>query len=140
LPPADAPPDDDLARASFLEQGPVDGDTVVERGRIGVIGRHAVVDRPGAHPDPLGGGGSRRAAAVAASGEQRTAVDVEVDPRIVPVRIRRGDRVDAGLVHAEVSDLCSVDVPARHVAQQDLLVRRGQRTPAGEVVGRGIVG
>ena len=42
--------DDDALRRLDLEQPAVHGDAVVERGGIGMVGRHAVVDRPRVHP------------------------------------------------------------------------------------------
>ena len=71
--------DHDAFGRAQLEQGAVHGDAVVERGRVGVVGRHAVVDRPDVHP-------ARVAAIVAMSRHaspppaiERAAVDVEQD-------------------------------------------------------------
>ncbi len=50
LPPADPPPTTMRSGGPFLEQAAVHGHAVVERGRVRMVGRHAVVDRPGVQP------------------------------------------------------------------------------------------
>ena len=69
--------DDDVGRAVIAQQHSVRGNAIVEGRRVGMVGRHPVVDRPDAHTNPGSGGHAHRATTLAAAPDHATTVNLE---------------------------------------------------------------
>ena len=113
--------DDVAGAAGLLKQGAVGGRDVLERGRVGVLGREPVVDRHGPHARLAGQAGRQPRGCSRGAKREAAAVNVEDSAARLDVGYVDEDHGDAAQVCGRHADVCRQGLRGEHLLEEGAL-------------------